>query len=146
VDYITLEGMDKYDKYTIKAYIKGDGNPEDSIVSEITYDIRPLIDAPVFVMSTVVGTVYDDITCVTVSTSSKFTVFFSTDGNVPDMINRSNVTIYSKPLIIVNPIIIKAVAVHGTSMSDVVEFRFDPNEVLQNIAPLPTTEFTVIIN
>jgi len=79
---------------------------------------------------------------VVISATSEFDILYSTDGSNPDLVNRTNVALYTKPFKITKKTVIKAVSVFEDMHSEVVEYIFDPNTLF----PVPTTLATITVS
>ncbi|MFA5403871.1 MAG: hypothetical protein WC358_02945 [Ignavibacteria bacterium] len=138
ISTVTLVGTAKYGEHVFRAYVKGLGTIEDSLVVERTFVITPVLPPPEY-------TTYESEILV-VELISSFDILYSTDGNVPDLINRTNVASYINPLTISKKTVIKAVSVFDNQYSEVVEFVFDPDSVFETLATLPTVTLSGTTN
>jgi hypothetical protein len=104
----------------VVAYIEGDAvyNRSDDATLNISFEM--VLPSPIISMdSTNIG--YLKI-------ESPFLVLFSTDGNIPDLENRTNVAAYVNSFKLIDKTVIKAYAVNGSNKSCLVEFVFNPYE------------------
>ncbi|MFA5403743.1 MAG: chitobiase/beta-hexosaminidase C-terminal domain-containing protein, partial [Ignavibacteria bacterium] len=128
---VTLTGTGKYGEHVFRAYVKGLNAIGDSLVVERVFTINPVLPPPVFTFDIVGGSA-------TITGTSDFDILYSTDGSIPDLINRTNVAMYTKPLKITKKTIIKAVAVFEDQSSDIVKFpAFDPDTLFTTPTVLP---------
>lgn len=132
---ISLTGVDKYKTHTFRAYVAGSGNIEQSVVVERVFTVYPVMSTPVFTSDIGSGSVV-------ISATSEFDILYSTDGSNPDLVNRTNVALYTKPFKITKKTVIKAVSVFEDMHSEVVEYIFDPNTLF----PVPTTLATITVS
>jgi hypothetical protein len=131
----TLTGDAKYGTHVLRSYIAASGGVNQSLVTEKIIVVHPIIPTPVFTSSTAGG-------ILTISATSDFDIFYSTDGQSPDLTSRSNVALYTRSFKIKKKTIIKAVAVYGGYSSSVVEYVFDPDVSFTTPATLPTITLT----
>lgn len=132
---ITLTGNAKYGEHVFRSYVAGLGDVAASLVVERTFTINPVLPTPLFTVDIGSGSAV-------VTGSSDFDILYSTDGNTPDLVNRTNVAMYTKPFKITKKTIIKAVAVFEDQSSTIVEYVFDPDELFTIPAILPVVTLT----
>lgn len=127
---VTLTGTGKYGEHVFRAYVAGLGDVSSSLVVERVFTINPILPPPTFTSDISTGSLV-------VTFHSDFDILYSTDGSIPDLTNRTNVAMYTKPLKITKRTIIKAVAVFEDQSSDIVGFVFDPDTLFATLATLP---------
>jgi hypothetical protein len=127
---VTLAGNAKYGEHVFRAYVAGLGDVSSSLVVERVFTINPVLPTPVFTVDIGSGSAI-------ITGTSDFDILYSTDGSIPDLTNRTNVAMYTKPLKITKKTIVKAVAVFEDQSSDIVEFVFDPDTLFATLATLP---------
>jgi len=130
-DQATLTGSLKYGTHVFRSYVAASSGVNQSLVAEKIITVIPTIPTPVFSSSTAGGVL-------TITGTSNFNILYSTDGLPPDLVNRSNVALYTRPFKVKKKIVIKAVATLDGYYSNVVEYVFDPDVIFTTPATLPT--------
>lgn len=127
---VTLTGNAKYGQHVFRAYVAGLGDVESSLVVERTFTINPVLPTPLFEVDISSGSAV-------VTGTSDFDILYSTDGSIPDLVNRTNAAVYTRPFKITKKTIIKAASVYDDLSSAIVEFVFDPDDLFVTPAILP---------